>query len=89
MHILPTTKTEEASMDRDETRGTSTPTLGQYLRDNLKAALAVGGKLRESGRPGPITSTYIQRECGIARSTLRALKAEGGAEPKGPGDMNP
>lgn len=68
-------------MEKDKSGGAPTPTLGRYLRDNLKAALAVGGKQRESGRPGPITATFIQRECGIARSTIRALKAEGAAEP--------
>lgn len=49
-------------------------TLGMYFSENLNAALAVGGKQRESGRPGPVTATCIQRETGLARSTLRALK---------------
>lgn len=57
MHILPATKTEEASMEKDEPRGAPTPTQGRYLRDNVTAALAVGGKQQESGRPGPITAT--------------------------------
>lgn len=46
--------------------------------------LAIGGKQRENGKPGPITATHIQRETGIARSTLRALKA-----PRQQVDANP
>lgn len=68
-------------MEKVEIGGAPSHTLGHYLRDNLNAALVVGGKQRESGRPGPITATYIQRESGIVRSTVRALKAEGGVEP--------
>lgn len=49
--------------------------LGQYFSENLSAVLAIGGKQREDGRPGPVTATCIQRETGIARSTLRALKS--------------
>ncbi|KWW14586.1 helix-turn-helix transcriptional regulator [Pseudomonas putida] len=52
-----------------------TKTLGHYFSENLNAVLAVGGKQRESGRPGPITASCIQRQTGIARSTLRALKS--------------
>ncbi|MGV8863219.1 MAG: XRE family transcriptional regulator [Pseudomonas sp.] len=50
-------------------------TLGQYFSENLSAVLAIGGKQREDGRPGPVTATCIHRETGIARSTLRALKS--------------
>ncbi|MFV3290431.1 XRE family transcriptional regulator [Pseudomonas sp. NY11955] len=81
MHILPTSETEEAIMEKVEIGGAPSLTLGHYFRDNLNAALFVGGKQRDSGRPGPITATYIQREKGIARSTVRALKAEGEVEP--------
>ena len=49
--------------------------LGQYFSENLSAVLAIGGKQREDGKPGPVTATCIQRETGIARSTLRALKS--------------
>lgn len=49
--------------------------LGAHFSDNLSAVLAIGGKQREDGRPGPITASCIQRETGIARSTLRALKS--------------
>ncbi|QHF44369.1 transcriptional regulator [Pseudomonas sp. S35] len=47
--------------------------LGQYFGENLCAALAIGGRQRESGAPGPVTATCMHRETGIARSTLRAL----------------
>lgn len=50
-------------------------TLGQHFSENLSAVLTIGGRQREDGRPGPITATCIQRETGIARSTLRALKS--------------
>lgn len=49
--------------------------LGQHFSENLSAVLAIGGKQREDGKPGPVTATCIQRETGIARSTLRALKS--------------
>ncbi len=50
-------------------------TLGYYFSENLSSLLAVGGKQRDNGSPGPITATQIQRETGVARSTLRALKS--------------
>ena len=50
-------------------------TLGHYFSENLRSLLAVGGKQRDNGSPGPITATQIQRETGVARSTLRALKS--------------
>ncbi|MDF5852381.1 helix-turn-helix transcriptional regulator [Pseudomonas aeruginosa] len=52
--------------------------LGQYFSDNLCAVLAVAGKPRDNGTAGPITATRIQRETGVARSTLRALKSQRG-----------
>lgn len=52
--------------------------LGQYFSDNLCAVLAVAGKQRDNGTAGPITATRIQRETGVARSTLRALKSQRG-----------
>lgn len=54
---------------------TPTKSLGQHFSENLSALLAVGGKQREDGRPGPVTASCMQRETGIARSTLRALKS--------------
>lgn len=47
-----------------------TKTLGQHFSENLNAVLAVGGKQRESGRPGPVTATCIQRQTGIARKVM-------------------
>lgn len=52
--------------------------LGHYFSDNLCAVLAVAGKQRENGAAGPMTATRIQRETGVARSTLRALKSQRG-----------
>ncbi len=52
--------------------------LGQYFGRNLSAVLAVAGAQRETERdpdaPGPFSSVQMQRDTGIARSTLRALK---------------
>ncbi len=50
--------------------------LGRYFSENLSAVLAVGGKQRDDGAPGPITATKLQLETGVARSTLRALKSQ-------------
>lgn len=52
--------------------------LGHHFSDNLRAVLAVAGKPRGNGTAGPITATRIQRETGVARSTLRALKSQRG-----------
>lgn len=49
--------------------------LGRFFSENLNAVLAVAGKQRDSGAPGPVTSTRLQAETGVARSTLRALKS--------------
>lgn len=59
-------------------------TIGQCFSENLTAVLAVAGKQRDNGSPGPFSSVRVQRETGIARSTLRALKA-----PRGGADANP
>ena len=57
------------------TNSTNSPkTLGQYFSENLTAMLAVGGKQRDSGLAGPLSSASVQRRTGSARSTLRALK---------------
>lgn len=53
----------------------TTEKFGAHFSDNLSAVLAIGGKQREDGRPGPVTAACIQRETGIACSTLRALKS--------------
>ncbi|HKR46745.1 MAG TPA: helix-turn-helix transcriptional regulator [Paraburkholderia sp.] len=59
----------------ENTKPTNSPeALGQCFSDNLTAMLAVGGKQRASGLPGPLSSASVQRRTGIARSTLRALK---------------
>lgn len=53
--------------------------LGQCFSRNLSAVLAVAGAQRETERnpdaPGPFSSVQMQRQTGIARSTLRALKS--------------
>lgn len=49
-------------------------TPGQILAANLTAALKVAGPQDEYGRPRRLKSTQLQRETGIARSTLRSLK---------------
>lgn len=49
--------------------------LGRFFSENLNAVLAVAGKQRDSGAPGPVTSTRLKAETGVARSTLRALKS--------------
>ncbi|WP_062091908.1 helix-turn-helix domain-containing protein [Caballeronia udeis] len=51
---------------------------------NLAAVLAVAGKQRDGGSPGPLTTVSVQRKTGIARSTLRALR-----KPRGDADANP
>lgn len=53
------------------------PTLGQCFSANLSAVLAVAGAPRDGDKPGPFPAARMQRETGIARSTLRALKAPG------------
>ena len=50
--------------------------LGSYFSENLRAVLAVAGKQRDNGAPGPVTATRLQIETGVARSTLRALKSQ-------------
>lgn len=54
------------------------PSLGQCFSRNLSAVLAVAGALRESQRgvdgSAPFSAVKMQRDTGIARSTLRALK---------------
>lgn len=58
--------------------------LGQCFSENLVALLAVAGKQRESGSPGPLSSSSMHRRTGVARSTLRALK-----RPRGGAHANP
>lgn len=50
-------------------------TAGRQLALNLSAALRVAGPRRENGKPGPLRSVDVQRNTGIARSTLRTLKS--------------
>lgn len=45
------------------------------LSDNLRVALAVAGPEREDGTASPLRNAQVQRDCGIARSTLEALKS--------------
>lgn len=61
-------------MEKNQPDG-SPKALGHHFSDNLRAVLAVAGKQRENGTAGPMTATQIQRETGVARSTLRALKS--------------
>lgn len=58
--------------------------LGRYFSENLNAVLAVAGKQRDRGAPGPVTAARLQRETGVARSTLRALKSLDGDTPANP-----
>ena len=64
-------------MDRNLPDG-STKALGRHFSENLCSVLAVAGKQRDNGAPGPITATSLQRKTGVARSTLRALKSQCG-----------
>lgn len=49
-------------------------TPAQILAMNLTAALQVAGPPDEEGRPQRLNGSRLQRDTGIARSTLRALK---------------
>jgi hypothetical protein len=48
----------------------------QVLANNLRIALRVAGPADEDGRPTKLRHTMLQRESGIARSTLCALMNE-------------
>ncbi|CAG9269844.1 hypothetical protein [Paraburkholderia caribensis] len=55
---------------------TSSETLSQCFSENLSAMMAVGGKQRANGLPGPVSLESVQRSTRVARSTLRALKKQ-------------
>jgi len=51
----------------------STAALGQQLSRNLVSVLRVAGSQRVDGRAGRMAAVAVQKQSGIARSTLRAL----------------
>lgn len=60
-------------------------TAAQSFTANLDAALKVGGmENQDNGLPQPLAAAFLQRETGVARTTLRALRA-----PKSGEEVNP
>lgn len=60
-------------------------TAAQSFTANLDAVLKVGGvENQDSGLPQPLAAAFLQRETGVARTTLRALRS-----PKNGEEVNP